>query len=406
MYRNLLGIGCVFAVALILVGITFSASKEEAADFRFVNGSEPKSLDPHVITGQLEGRIVDSIFEGLTYRDPKTLKPQPGCAESWTISPDKKTYTFRMRKEARWSDGTPITAHDFAWSWKRLQDPNLGAEYAYILHVVKWAEVYNLYAGHVERLTGALGEEDASIVGALEKLRAANPEGVEPTAWQKWLGAQHVNDVIKGTPDAVLQAAVNERANVVDAARLEAIQAALVKEAARRSEQATYAEEHFGVDAGVYAKDDETLVVALNAPTPYFLELTAFYSAHPVPRHLLERLAREKKERGEDGGKEDWFLPQNMVSNGPFRLSIWRVNEKIRIERSETYWNKDSIKVGIIDAFPYENTNTALNVYLTGGADWTPTYPVSIVGTLKDRPDFRSNPGMVVYYYRFNCTKP
>ncbi len=406
MYRNLLGIGAVFLVALILVGVTFSASTEEEADFRFVNGTEPKSLDPHIVTGQPEGRLVDAIFEGLTFRDPKTLKPQPGCAERIEISDDKLTYTFHMRKAARWTDGTPVTAHDFAYSWRRLQEPDIGSEYAYILHPVKWAEVYNLYGAHVERLVGPLKGDKQTIIQALQKLRADNPKGVEAVAWQKFLGTEHVNDAVKGSPDPVIQAAVIERTNLLDVARLQAIEAAFEKEAERRRGLHEHAQEHFGVDEGVFAKDDHTLVVELAAPTPYFLDLTAFYSALPVPRHLIERLAAEKKASGENEGIEDWFLPENMVSNGPFRFDQWKVNEKIRLVRNETYWGKDSVKLRIIDAYPIDNTNTALNIYLTGGAEWTPTYPKAIVGALKDRADFKRNPGMVVYYYRFNTTKP
>ena len=404
MARNLLGIGAVFLAALILVGITFSASRERPADFRFINGTEPKSLDPHVITGQPEGRIADAIFEGLTYRDPKTLKPQPGCAQRWEISEDKKTYTFYMRPEAQWSDGTPVTAHDFAYSWRRLQEPSTGSEYAYILHTIKWAEVFNLYEGQVERLVGPLSK-GTPIVDALAALRKEHSGGVDPITWQKFLGAQHVNDAVKGTPDPVLQAAVVERSQTLMPDRLASIEQALRKEADRRRELSQYAKDHFGVDAGVFAKDDHTLVVELNAPTPYFLELTAFYSAHPVPRHLLERLAREKKENNEDEGIEDWFLPENMVSNGPFRLEAWRVNDKIRLVKSDTYWNKDSIKLDVIDAFPIENYNTSVNLYLTGSADWNPNVPTSIMDTLKKRDDLMTNSGMVVYYYRFNTTR-
>ena len=406
MYRNLLGLGAVFLVALLLVGVTFSASKEDRADFRFINGTEPKSLDPHVITGQPEGRIADSIFEALTYRDPKTLKPQPGSAESWKISADMKTYTFKIRKEARWTDGEPITAHTFAWSWRRLQDPKIGSEYAYILHPVKWAEVFNLYAGHAERLVGPLKkEEDKTIVEALAELREKNPDGVEGAAWQTFLTEQHVNDAVKGSPDPVIQTAVIERDATLSVERLQKIEDAFKKEAERRRKLFEYADKHFGIDEGVYAKDDHTLVVELNAPTPYFLELTAFYSSHPVPKHLIERLERERKERGEDEGIEDWFLPENIVTNGPFKLAAWRVNEKIRMVKSDTYWNKDAIKVDVIDALPIENYNTALNIYLTGGADWVPNVPTAIMDALKKRDDLMLSPGMIVYYYRFNTTR-
>src|SRR5947208_2497206 len=142
MYRNLLGILAVFGIALALVGITFSSTAEERADYVFVNASEPKTLDPQKMTGQLEGRIADAIFEGLTFHDNKTLKPVPGQAESWETTPDGKRWTFRIRKEARWSNGNPVTAHDFVYSWVRLQEPEIASEYAYLMHIVRHAEAY------------------------------------------------------------------------------------------------------------------------------------------------------------------------------------------------------------------------------------------------------------------------
>src|SRR5262245_52021687 len=99
------------------------------ADFTFVNETEVKSLDPHIVTGQPEHRILEAIFEGLTRLDPKTLAPRPGVAESWDISDDKKTYTFHLRKDAKWSNGEPVTAHDFVFSMQRFLDPQTAAEY-------------------------------------------------------------------------------------------------------------------------------------------------------------------------------------------------------------------------------------------------------------------------------------
>ena len=116
---------------------------ESPADFTFVNGAEPQSLDPAKVTGQIEQRILDGLFEGLLRANPQTLAPEPGVAESWEISPDKRTYTFHLRHNARWSDGTPVTAHDFAWSHRRFLDPATAAEYSSILWHIKNAKRYN-----------------------------------------------------------------------------------------------------------------------------------------------------------------------------------------------------------------------------------------------------------------------
>ena len=401
MYRNLLGIGAVFLVALILVGVTFSASTERPADFRFINGAEPKSLDPHIMTGQPEGRIADAIFEGVTFRDPETLQPIPGCAERWDVSADGKTYTFHMRKEAKWSDGTPITAHDFVYSWKRLQEPKLGSEYAYIMHMLKGAEEYNTYEGHAKKLIGPRDAGEASIVDALAKLASASgAEGLSATAWQDFIEKNKVRDALKDVPDPMLAAALAQGDGRLDPTQLAGLGEGLAREGERRRAAAAHAREHFGVDEGVFASDDYTLVAQLKAPTPYFLEITSFYSARPVPRHVVEIPGKT------DEWVNDWFLPRKIVTNGAFHLTKWRVNEKIRLEKSKTYWGRENIKLDVVDAFPYQNQTLALNLYLTGGADWCPDYPRDLVQILKKRPDFRSHAGMVVYYYRFNNTRP
>lgn len=108
----------------------------------FGNGVEPEGLDPHIVTGVSENKIVSALFEGLVAKDPETLEPIPGVAESWDIEEDGTLYTFHLRDNARWTNGDPVTAADFVWSWKRLLTPELGAQYNYNLFSVENAERY------------------------------------------------------------------------------------------------------------------------------------------------------------------------------------------------------------------------------------------------------------------------
>lgn len=108
----------------------------------FGNGSEPQGLDPHVVTGVPESKIIDALFEGLTRKNPWTLEPEPGAAASWEFSEDRRVITFHMQPEGRWSNGDPVTAHDFVWSWRRALDPAMGNLYAYMLYPVQNAEAY------------------------------------------------------------------------------------------------------------------------------------------------------------------------------------------------------------------------------------------------------------------------
>lgn len=107
------------------------------------NGSEPSDLDPQIVTGVPEHMILMGLFEGLTDEDPKDLHPIPGVAERWEISPDLLTYTFFLRKNAKWSNGDAFTARDFFEAYKRMLEPTLAAQYAYMHHVVKNAQAYN-----------------------------------------------------------------------------------------------------------------------------------------------------------------------------------------------------------------------------------------------------------------------
>lgn len=110
--------------------------------FHVENSAEPQSIDPHVSTGVPENNIILALFEGLVSKDPADLTPVPGIAERWEISEDGKTYLFYIRENARWSDGEPITAHDYVWSWSRSLNPQMANEYAYMLFPLKNAEPY------------------------------------------------------------------------------------------------------------------------------------------------------------------------------------------------------------------------------------------------------------------------
>ncbi|MBT6449434.1 MAG: hypothetical protein HOK62_01765, partial [Verrucomicrobiales bacterium] len=107
------------------------------------NGAEPQSLDPHIATSVGASHILSSLLEGLMSEHPQTLEPQPGVAESWAISKDRKTYTFTLRKNAKWSNGDPVTAQDFVYSYRRMLNQELAAQYAYMLHVFKNGRIFN-----------------------------------------------------------------------------------------------------------------------------------------------------------------------------------------------------------------------------------------------------------------------
>lgn len=113
----------------------------DPAELTFVNGVEPESLDPGIVTGQPEGRLCFALFEGLTSHDAHG-QVIPGIAENWDLSPDGRTYTFHLR-ESSWNNGDPFTAYDFEKSWERALNPKLASKYAEMFFFIVNAEAYN-----------------------------------------------------------------------------------------------------------------------------------------------------------------------------------------------------------------------------------------------------------------------
>ena len=134
-------------LSLFLISCNNSVSKVDAAleeqILYFGNGTEPKDLDPHTVTGVPESHILMALLEGLVTRHPEGLDPIPGVAESWEISNDGLTYSFYLREDAVWSNGDSVTANDFVWAWERMLTPSLGSKYPDMLYDVVNAEEFN-----------------------------------------------------------------------------------------------------------------------------------------------------------------------------------------------------------------------------------------------------------------------
>ena len=147
-------------LGLLLIGALAQAQME----LRVGNVGEPKTLDPHFVSGTWENRIVGDLFMGLTTEaaDGSTI---PGAAESWTVSDDGTVYTFKLRDHL-WSDSIPVTAEDFVFAMRRILEPAAAAEYASLLYTIKNAEELN--SGKME------GMENLGV-------RAADPKTLEIT---------------------------------------------------------------------------------------------------------------------------------------------------------------------------------------------------------------------------------
>ncbi|CAM5780453.1 MULTISPECIES: peptide ABC transporter substrate-binding protein [Brevibacillus] len=275
------------------------AAKSGPQVFRANLTSEPSTADPGLAKDATSGAIVRATFDGLTRLD-KDSKPMNSIAEDVKISDDRLTYTFTLR-DAKWSNGDPVTAHDFEFAWKRVLDPKLAAEYAYQLYYIKNAEKVH-----------------------------ANKLG----------------------PD----------------------------------------------ELGVKALDDKTLQVTLENPTPYFLELTAFYTYYPVNKKVVE-------------ANPKWAMEAaTHVGNGPFKMTAWEHKAKIVLEKNENYWEKDVVKLDKIEFFMIEDDNTALSMFENDELDWAGQpfngLPTDAIPALKESGQLVVHPKATMYWYKINTTKP
>jgi oligopeptide transport system substrate-binding protein len=130
------------ALAALVTPTLLPSAAAEPVVLERGNGAEPDTLDPQKATGSWENNIIGDMIVGLMTDDAEG-NPIPGMAESYTVSPDGLVWTFKLRADAVWSDGVPVTAEDFVFAFQRINDPATGGQYATITHVIKnAAKVY------------------------------------------------------------------------------------------------------------------------------------------------------------------------------------------------------------------------------------------------------------------------
>lgn len=146
---------------------------------------------------------------------------------------------------------------------------------------------------------------------------------------------------------------------------------------------------------GIHAPDDRTLVVELESATPYFLQLITSYPFLPVHRATVERFG------------DRWARPENIVSNGPFRLTVHKPNDRIVLERDPRYWDAVHVKLDRVIIYASDDLSTMLNMYRAGMTDWNPSgyLPAQYIPYVRDNADFRSGPYLGTYFYSFNVTQ-
>lgn len=143
--------------------------RKDEATFYLNNGTEPEYLDPGKSNDLASSVLIAQLFEGLTAYHPKDLHPTPGVAERWDRSDDGRRYRFHLREAAKWSDGRPVTAHDFEYAWKRVLRPKTASRASSQLHVLKNGELFNRGLIKDESAVGVRAASDRVLEVELEQ---------------------------------------------------------------------------------------------------------------------------------------------------------------------------------------------------------------------------------------------
>ncbi|MDD2955163.1 MAG: peptide ABC transporter substrate-binding protein [Oscillospiraceae bacterium] len=260
-------------------------------------GADPKTIDPGLNSAVDGSHIINNTFEGL-YRDRGNGAPEPAMAESVDISEDETVYTFHLR-DAKWSDGKPVTAADFVFAWRRAVDPATASEYGYILAPIKNATAINN------------GEMAAEELGAV-------------------------------------------------------------------------------------AVDEKTLEVTLENPTGYFLDLTGFATLMPLREDVV----------GSDV-EGTWAKdPAKTVSNGPFVVSEYVMNDRLVLTKNPEYWNAENVKLEKIIAKMIAEESTALTAFRTGELDLIDHVPAEEIPQMVASGECEIYPRIGTSFYVLNTQTP
>ena len=390
-------IGFVLTLNVVFAGCSASASNSlffgktdppRENVLRYVSGSEPETLDPQIPSAQNEARISMALFEGLAEYDPKTTAPIPALAERWEVNKDWSEVTFYLRRQGRFSNGDPITAHDFVYTIRRGLKPSTGSRAASLAYPIKYAQAFN--EGGVFVLDPAtksyLLERDFTESSPQPPLSEQNIASVAdeypPIAADKTPGAETAfHRAMHAPARLVLPAAEKARKAVI--------------EADPKLKAAVDGKEFVPViadDVGIEAVDDYTLRMILMRPAPYFISMMPHQFFRAIHRKTIEQFG------------DRWTDPAHMVTSGPFKLQSWKHYDRIVVVRDPMYWDAQTVKLDRIVFYLLSEGTTMMSLYKAGELDaiYNHAVPSAWLSVIGPKKDFMDAPEAAIDYYNFN----
>lgn len=241
----------------------------EPVSFHFSFDNEPPGIDPGISQGSVQSTIYAALYEGLVTVD-ESGNIVPAAAESWDISEDGLVYTFHLRDGLKWSDGKPVTADDFVYSWLRVLNPETASTYSWFVEM--------FINNGTEYAKGEVGAEEV----------------------------------------------------------------------------------------GVKATDEKTLVVTIKFPASYFLQALLTGCWMPVRQDVVE------------ANPDKWaYSSDTAISNGPFKLTEYKIGSYITAVKNENYWDADSVKIDNLKFSFITDQNTAYSAFIAGDVDGINSVPTT-----------------------------
>ncbi len=258
---------------------------------RIATMGEPGSLDPQYTSGSWERIIMDDLFAGLVERDAQG-GIRLSLADSYKVSNDGLVHTFYLKKDLKWSDGTPLNAEDFVYSYRRMLNPNSATSEASMLYIIKGAKEYNADETKVNNLA-------------------------------------------------------------------------------------------------VRALESNVLEITLDYPAPYFLSLLVHYTYYPVPKHTIEKFAKE------------WTKPGNMVSNGAYKMVDRRVQNYVKAVKNDLFWDAGNTKINNVVYYTQEDRSTILKRFRANEIEWANDFASDQYEWLKEnmKDEAIVSPALGIYFY-------
>ncbi|MGJ8657135.1 MAG: peptide ABC transporter substrate-binding protein [Akkermansiaceae bacterium] len=326
------------------------------------NSNEPAGLDPQVVTGVIESTIIRATNEGLCVEDPVDATiHRPGAASSWTANEDYTEWVFKLQKDGKWSDGEPVTAEDFVFSYHRMLSPSFGAKYSSMLYYMEGAEDYN--KDHRDIYLVKNSDEFKDSWEELKEINFRGAEGIDLKQFESKdfadLSKEEKITYIKGSglnriEKPVLTAVKDDTSLFTWPENVETE----MQQAVLRTYLANHGKDLWDLaGVGITAIDDHTIKINLRSSILFLPDLTKHYTWYPVPKHVVLQHGTISERRTK------WTEPENFVSNGPFKMKTWKFNYKIEVDRNPYYWDYDSVKLNGVVFLPISNTYTEARMF-------------------------------------------